>query len=258
MFNISNGSPGFGPGPLRFLFKIDFIKPNYDEQSEIRIPDQKWIPPTIPQAITTVGTTGWFQWSSNGVNPAMSTSETDFQVCSLFYNSEHSHFQGVPFDCRKYSVKESRMRDGIGWRRVMFRYSLHSSRLPISIMGFDSAYNVLAGKGSSSWMPQLIPETYDNNQDENCSEHTGIAGDLALLLAFVAFSYTINPQDPNMVLWVIHNCFKPPVWNRHPCTAPRKHGTGVVVSIRLDPESNITAEDLRNYQKGYYGPFIQP
>ncbi|EFW16128.1 hypothetical protein D8B26_006151 [Coccidioides posadasii str. Silveira] len=238
---------------LRFVFKIDFIVPNYDEQCEIRLPNQAWIPPTIPSAVKTVGSTGWYRWTPAGIERTECRGEK-FRVCSLFYNSECYHFLGVPFDCRQKSVQQSRRRDGIGWRRVMFQYLLNDPYPPISVMRFDVNYNVLAGKGSDSWMPQLIPETYNQNQEDYDYSNTGIAGDLSLLLAFAAFSC---PHDAYTVLEVIRLSFKPPIWNRHNLPASRRHGTGVVVSIHLDSDSNITAQDLRNIEEGKNGPIIQ-
>ncbi|WEW56056.1 hypothetical protein PRK78_001491 [Emydomyces testavorans] len=241
---------------LRFLFKIDFIQRNRDQQPEIRLPDSSWIPPTIPQAVTTLGSTGWRRWTANGIQSVNNSSSEEIQVCSLFYNSECCHFLGVPFDCRKYSVKDSRKKDGIGWRKVMFRHT--PTNPPISVMGFISGENVLAGQSSPSWMPELIPVAYAYNKTEYCPYKTGIAGDLALLLGFAAFSYFPVPPDIGMALTIINYCFKPPMWKPHNYKVDRTHGTGVVVSIRLDPESDITKQELRDYQRGIFGPIIGP
>ncbi|KAI1943614.1 hypothetical protein LOZ66_000198 [Ophidiomyces ophidiicola] len=245
----------YAQNSLSFLFKIDFIKPNEDVQPEIRRRDSTWIPPTLPGAIATVGSTGWVRWTVDGLKRPREVVHNELQTSSLFYNSENHHFLGVPFDCRRSSVQTSRQRDGLGWRRVMFRYTDHDP--PVSVMSFDSEYNVLAGTGSTSWMPQLIPETYSQNQDHIYVTNAGIAGDLSLLLAFAAFSSVIEPLNVRNVLAVIATCFKPPKWKPHILPTIRKHRTGVIVSISLDPDSEITEQELWEYQKGIYGPIIE-
>lgn len=265
---------------LRFLFKIDFIIPDPDKQSEIRTGIQHWTPPTISKAITTIGTTGWCQWSNSCIRPARTEGDRNSKVCSLFFDSECQHYLGVPFDCREIDVKEYWKEWGVGWRRVMFRYVVDDRGIaaPISVMGFDLEHNVIAAVGSTSpWMPQLIPESYANNSDDavNCFETTGIAGDLSLLVALAAFANdSLQPLNIPRLLQFIERCFQPPEWKAHnipfrseyclpfglrntKLIVSGKHATGVVVSIRLDPDAKISADHLKAFQNGVYGPLIR-
>lgn len=241
---------------LRFLFKIDSIKPSYKEIYDFRDPSGYWIPPDEASEFQSLSTTGWWLWTPDGMAQATTSPNTeDFQVSSLFFNSENHHFVGVPFDCREASVRNYMRTYGVGWRRVMFDYREEEGRqYPISVMSFDRQEHVLAAQGSNKWMPQLIPASYSSNQPDRPPGITGLAGDLALILAFAAFS---GPFD--QVLGIISRSFAPPTWRTHFLHPNREHGSGVVVSVRVDPQAPVaTAEILTNFQNGDYGPIIAP
>jgi hypothetical protein len=82
---------------------------------------------------------------------------------------------------------------------------------PLSVMDFDSEHHVLASTGSPTWMPELIPDSYDQNHlDDYMQTPTALAGNLALFIALAAFSC-----DRANVLAVINSSFKPPCWRHH-------------------------------------------
>jgi len=243
---------------LKFQFRVDFIQPNYDAQCEQRAGDLNWRPPTIPEAITTIGSTGWYRWTPDGISNTTSIGGEDFRVCSLFFNSESNQFLGVPFDCRTTSIRDVVGANGerFGWRRVMFQHTdPDPDAAPLSIMDFDTEHHVLASTGSRTWMPELIPESYDQNQpDEYVNAPTALAGNLALFIAFAAFSC-----DRPDVIAVIRHCFKPPHWRPHGLPSGRIHGRGLVVSIKIDPtEPIVTKEVLLRFQQSVFGPIIEP
>ena len=202
---------------LRFLFKIDPIAPYYDCQPENRWEDRNWIPPTVPGAIATTHTQ-WYQWGAGGVTPAENIGSASHDTpSSLFYNSESSQFLGVPFDCRVQSVQESIKINGNGWRRLMFRHKFYPKNAPrpLSILGFDEEHHVLASRVKPSWMPELLPESFRQNQPEignNAVENqsTGLTGKLSLIIALIALSC-----PPDRVLETIKTSFKPPYWYTH-------------------------------------------
>jgi hypothetical protein len=217
-------------------------------------------------------------------NPGLAA---DFRVCSLFYCSENGFFYGVPFDCRRQSVQRDRQVTGRGWRRLMFKYT--EDEPPISAIGFDSEYHVLAARGSPGWMPQLVPASYDHNQAQLhgvIADRTGLAGDLSVILGMAALSGA-PLRDPRQILSVIGSCFRPPQWRRHNLPIGSKclhffirrnvtltpfsaadvgatclqgvHGAGVVVQIRVDPTPPVfTANMLANLQAGAFGSIIAP
>ena len=125
----------------------------------------------------------------------------------------------------------------MGWRRLMFNHIDHDSTA-VSVIGFDLEHNVLASQGSSNWMPELLPQTYNHNQDivHGCSymaPRTGLAGDLSVLLGMAALSVrpSITPNG-NMfapILRTLERSFTPPVWREH------KDRTGSKTVISLHP-----------------------
>ncbi|KAK2811518.1 hypothetical protein FQN50_002141 [Emmonsiellopsis sp. PD_5] len=250
---------------LKFFFKVDFIKPNNDVQEEIRDATQTWSPPTIPEAIISIGTTGWCKWDTERIsscppNNGQTAPGVRFQECSLFYDSETTYFRGVPFNCRAESVEQIVNTNDAryGWRRVMFNHieADNKYRVPISVMKFDAEHNVLAAPGSDKWKPQLVPESYNYNQGNVSTTKTALAGSLALIIAFAALSAPA-PENPAGVIHALTaiNSFKPPEWRRHDFPNRRTHGRGVIVSIRCFPGHEAV---LSSYQNGSRGPLILP
>ncbi|KAK2766116.1 Checkpoint kinase 2 [Arachnomyces sp. PD_36] len=187
---------------LQFLFKIDYITPNHENQPEIRSNDLNWRPPTIRQAIRTEHGGQWLRWTSSA--KALS-------------------FLG----CR-------------------------------STVGLHEESHVLAPGGIPSWMPQLLPTSFrPTYSDPQCSGQalgppTCLAGSLSLIMALAALS-----APPVHMVEAINTSFKPPHWLPHPFVEDRPHGRGVVVSICPDPLApEITAQVLREFEAGSYGPII--
>ncbi|KAL1957036.1 hypothetical protein VTO42DRAFT_6413 [Malbranchea cinnamomea] len=246
---------------LKFVFKIDFIGPVISEFDN-RNGNSDWIPPSVPEAVDTWATTPWMRWTSTRMSKTADIEGPEVSVCSLFYNSETFSFLGVPYDCRQQSVKEERDTLGLGWRRLMFRYT--DDDPPLSVIGFDSEYHVLAARGASNWMPQLVPPTYNQNQERYngvISSRTGLAGELSVILGMAALSCppTRNPDNmAQLILTVIGTSFRPPQWRPHNLKTGRIHASGVVVSVRVDPTPPVMGADiLEKFQAGEFGPILE-
>lgn len=246
---------------LKFAFKIDFLSPDLDHFDK-RNGDSQWIPPSVPEAVNTWAGTPWMRWTSTGMQQASSVGNSDVSVCTLFYNSETFYFLGVPYDCRRKSVKAERDTIGLGWRRLMFRYTDHQP--PLSVVGFDSEYHVLASRGSSNWMPELVPPTYNQNQEKFngvIASRTGLAGELSVILGMAALSCAPTKNSEDMaahVLRVLGMAFRPPHWRHHKMVTGRTHGAGVVVSVRVDPTPPVINGDmLQKFQDGEFGPILE-
>lgn len=201
---------------LQFLFKIDTIAPNYEEQKENRVADNNWTPPTIPRAIRTRNTTPWLRWTASGIsNAGPNIGNIDHDICSLFYNSESSQFLAVPFDCRIESVDDTR-EDGLGWRRLMFRHGtilFDGIPRPLSTIRLHEESHVLASRTTPYWMPQLLPTNFKRNDYPLCNgmeRDTCLAGNLSLMMALAAFS-----APPNRMVETIQASFRPPYWYPH-------------------------------------------
>lgn len=204
---------------LQFLFKIESIAPNYEEQPENRVGDLKqWSPPSIPRAVTTISSTQWFRWKASGITCVGSNAHnTVHDICSVFYNSECSQFIGVPFDCRVHSVEEAEREHGLGWRRLMFRHgTTEFGGIPrsLSTIRLQEESHVLASRTTPYWMPQLLPESFKRNEGDplrnGMERDTCLAGDLSLMMALTAFS-----APPDRMLQTIKTSFKPPYWLNH-------------------------------------------
>ncbi|KAK2795635.1 hypothetical protein FQN51_000392 [Onygenales sp. PD_10] len=240
------GPLGYGSrsSSLGFLFKLDFVKPDYTIQPELRDAARNWSPPTYPGAISLVGTTDWMEWHQGVFCLAGRAVGSDiYQACSLFYDSERDIFLGVPFDCRNQIVND--------WKRVTFGHKVAQGGQPVSLLGFDLRHHALGGFGSPDWMPQLIPASY---KCEQFNSFTSVGGNLALLLGFAAFSgpYPQSQDGVGTALRAIGS-FRPPFWSPHPYKTERVHGTGVIVSVKsLDNNEDV----LSAYQRGDFGPLI--
>ncbi|KAK2787325.1 hypothetical protein FQN53_005484 [Emmonsiellopsis sp. PD_33] len=234
---------------LRFLFKVDFVKPDDTVQHELRDAARNWSPPTYPGAISLVGTTDWLEWQNGIFHLTKRAIGSDiYQACSLFYDSERDIFLGVPFDCRNQIVQD--------WKRVTFDHKVVRTGELISILGFDLKHHVLGGRVSPHLMPQLIPKSYNCKQSDtvNPTSFTSVGGNLALLLGFAAFSgYYPRSQDEVGTTVSAIRAFIPPNWVPHHYKTERIHGTGVIVSVKsLDNNE----DELSAYQRGDYGPLI--
>ncbi|OAX77592.1 hypothetical protein ACJ72_08108 [Emergomyces africanus] len=244
---------------LRFYFNVEFVRPDYEVQREIRDAQQHWHPPTLPNAVSPVATTGWRKWEAGSITVAQAPGRKNFQECSLFYDSERNFFLGVPFNCKRKSVEQEIRTNSArhGWRRLMFNHlEPLANGNPISYIAFDGAHNVLAAPGSQRWMPELIPQTYNYNLQEKVDGCTALVGNLALFIGFAAFSGPF-PQKPLDVQSVLHamRAFNPPNWVTHNLASGKAHSQGVIVSIRsIDGNDG----DLLAWASGERGPLINP
>ncbi|PGH07317.1 hypothetical protein GX51_01861 [Blastomyces parvus] len=244
---------------LKFYFNVEFVQPDYDVQRETRDPRSYWYPPTDPNAVALVATTGWKKWEAGSITEAQTPGGTNFQECSLFYDSERDHFLGVPLNCKKRSVeKEIKATDKAhGWRRLTFKHPEPTdSGNHLSVLAFDAAFNVLAAPGSPEWMPELLPHTYDyNNLDVNVPERTALAGNLALLIGLAAFSgpFPEHSCDVEQSVNAIR-AFRPPRWIPHGMKNRRPHGRGVIVSIKGVGGNGAV---LDKWARGDFGPLIE-
>lgn len=198
---------------LTFLFNIVPVKVKCSAV-ENRQYDGHWYPPTSKEdfVLDDLNSTGWCRWTVNGVQENVhpvntsNADDDDDDVCSVFFDSERDQFLVTHFDCVQKSVRSLIKDMGIGWSRVTFQHLDNQGCGKISKVSFHTDDHWLAARGSPTWMPQLLPKTYDNN---GVNEYTGLIGELSLLLAFAAFS--CEPRRRDMVA-TINRCFRPPRW----------------------------------------------
>ncbi|KAG8211926.1 hypothetical protein GTR04_0675 [Trichophyton interdigitale] len=141
------------------------------------------------------------------------------------------------------------------WRRLRFK---NDERQNLSIATFSATSYTLAGRGSRDWVPELLPDTYN---DSYCSPvpFTHLTGDLALIVGLIAFSCP-RERDKHCLSDIMQRCFKPPRWSPHHSPPQRIDRHGVVVTIRADPEAGDLREgkrELRKFQDGSYGALFK-
>ncbi|EEQ33922.1 hypothetical protein McanMca71_002881 [Microsporum canis] len=238
---------------LRFLFKVDYIEPDYGSLKFDG--DGLWFPKDRG-AFETLYSTGWLQRTPERVAPAVDHGEGDFAVCSLLYRSSTSYFFTVPVDCRdKISMQNHIQRTHHSWRRLRFKTD---ERQNLSIATFAASGYTLAGRGSRDWVPEILPDTYN---DSYCSQipFTHLTGDLALIVGLVAFSCP-RERDGSCLIDMMQRCFRPPRWVPHRSVPERIDRHGVVVTIRADPEAGDMHEsnrELQRFQDGSYGALFK-
>ncbi|EGD92746.1 hypothetical protein TESG_00314 [Trichophyton tonsurans CBS 112818] len=238
---------------LRFLFKVDYIQA--DDESLQFDADGLWSPPH-ECTYSTLYSTEWLQRTPERVVPAKTHGDSDFAVCSLLYRSSTSYFFTVPVDCRNNDSMQNHIEQTEqSWRRLRFK---NDERQNLSIATFSATGYTLAGRGSRDWVPELLPDTYN---DSYCSPvpFTHLTGDLALIVGLIAFSCP-RERDKHCLSDIMQRCFKPPRWSPHHSPPQRIDRHGVVVTIRADPEAGDLREgkrELRKFQDGSYGALFK-
>ena len=205
---------------LQCLVKIEFIIPDWEHWSDNRHNRHDWVPPIRPLDYRQNGATPWLRWFPGRLarvaDGEIADSEPEYDSCSLFYDAERDLFLGVPFDCRKRSVLRE-MQDhqsrAYGWRRLSFEHNTYNGR-NLSVLKFDDEHSVLCAPGSPSWIPELVPRSYNHNISVSgppeCDGPTVVAGKLALIFGFVAFSC-----ETENLFEVIQRSLRPPRWVPH-------------------------------------------
>lgn len=218
---------------LTFLFQIVpvFTK---DEVPENRKFGGYWFPPENKEDFIQdhSNQTGWCQWIAGRPNPnilkahhANPAPSADEEVCSVFFDSECGHFLIAPTDCSQTGATD-RVWD-LGWKRLGFD---HLEQGGLSKLTFVAEHHTLGGIGAKEWMPQLLPETYDNHETP---VRTELIGDLVLLVAMAAF--TCEPRrDEFLTTMRYHFC--PPNWQPSPRGKPSISKSTLHRILRPNPQ----------------------
>lgn len=169
---------------LSFQFKIDSISKRENAPSST-FANGFWKPPVERAHCRQTHSTGWLQWSSNGVTTAMQPSHPPsyHYSTSIFYDGySTSRFLFHPGDCQTVDISEVEKREFENWGWQHLRFSkldpAHAS------LDHDGEFAKLCGAGGT-YIDQLLPSWYQSNQH---SQLCGLSGKLSLLLALTAFS----------------------------------------------------------------------
>lgn len=225
------------PPDLGFLWCIKCIKPDYREgylKRIIRPGDKKmasdsyqlWLPPNKKKGVKITRDGKIYQWRSTGSRECgVKGNLSHYDTASVFYQARQDNILAAPSDCTEHNVSGA-----AGWESIHFKYG-EKNRSAVVFTGGQETLAVPAD--GTTWMPQLIPRTYNAPIRGHCSirqpEHPygGLCGKLALLIALAAFSTTEDNAER-----VVSEHFGNAEWRKH----DGEHGIGsMVCPLTMDP-----------------------
>ena len=196
---------------ISFYVLIDGLEPNYQAQTIQYGPDDYWVPPTIRTGYTK-RFSSLFYWRG-GIMTHIPVHEAakdsmghSYSAATIFTrNPDTPHLLVVPFDARTRDVSQY---PG-GWRPFTFRHiRIGNTQRTYSAVLADGDRQNIAARGSSHWMPQLLPSIYDKQSWS--TRQAGLIGSLPLLIALAAFS-----APASFLQSVLTLCLRLRRWNPH-------------------------------------------
>jgi len=215
----------------------------------------------------------WYEGWIEGPPPANGTLVTQdnnmlacYKTATVFFCNQFNNFMTTPGDASARNIVDADPEES--WHPLTFLHETCEDGYISQVEhGGDQQY--LAAPGGSlvnQLLPQAydyphIPETYDYQQGDGdqgyeCPPNSkGLAGNLAILIALVAFSCR-NSRDLRGALTADH-AWHNRRWDPHNRPSGRRDGRGVVVTIFFDPAnpSGSTPEYLEEYEYGGHAVF---
>ena len=120
--------------------------------------------------------------------------------------------------------KESGTGHGEDWHRLTFEYDAPTYASHLTNAGEN--FRLRTQRPDQDWPRMLLPEHYHAplSSHTECQRYGGLAGELPLFLALIAFSV-----DVSYVGWVFPFCFANGVWGTHYRTHGRKQSASFVL-----------------------------
>ena len=214
---------------ISFYVLIEQLEPNHQAQGAQHGPHGYWSPPTIRIGFIT-RSRSLFHWRGGTMTHIAPHEEDGYPfghiqsaATVVTHNPDTPHLLVVPFDVRR--------RDVIGypggWRPLTFRYVRINPPYTYSAVSANGDRQHVAARGSTHWMPQLLPRVYED-QSHSTRTQGGLIGSIPLLIALAAFSAPASflPQ-------VLTNCVRPQRWQPHQYQYPSgrklQHSVGIPV-----------------------------
>jgi hypothetical protein len=104
----------------------------------------------------------------------------------------------MPFATLNADASVHQPSEGRRWRPLQFHFpGGHLTGVSQVVFNGDQISHRYVARRHASWMPSLVPRTYQNPYDTYDKEHSrGLGGELAILLALMAFSFYRPPVRP--------------------------------------------------------------
>jgi hypothetical protein len=169
---------------LSFYFKIDTILPREDVPPQ-SFADGSYKPPTQNDHFRNLSTTGWRQFTLDGVSQEkmLSPAAQRAYSTSVFYVGQSaSQFLFYPADCRTMNILdvENNYGERRGWQHLCFTEK-DASHMVLDLYGEQIGLCGPAG----TYSPCLLPLYYQSTEN---NRPVGLSGHMGLLLALTAFS----------------------------------------------------------------------
>ncbi|RAL61606.1 hypothetical protein DID88_009644 [Monilinia fructigena] len=167
-----------------------------------------------------------------------------YRSTTLFWCNEFTQWQMIEEDATTIDIATSDFPNN-RWYPLAFQYDGTLSRLSASL---EEQY--LAGR-DGAWIGQLGLQTYRHRRNRPT---TGLAGNLATIVALVAFSCN---DDRALYNALINDIAWQGQWMTHAAEHGRIHERGVVGNIYLDPENpHGSTNDTLYHLEWDNGPII--
>ena len=168
---------------LSFQFKIDTIIAR-DSAPPTSFTNGSYKPPIQRHHYRQVHSTGWLQWTINGVSTELTPSTTGYAYStSIFYDGVSTNrFLFHPNDCQVINISnvEHQYAERYGWQQLSF-----TEKSPThTVLNHDGEFADLRGH-PGSYSPYLLPSCY-RSMEPNTTVR--LSGKMSLLLALTAFS----------------------------------------------------------------------
>ncbi|TGO70782.1 hypothetical protein BELL_0666g00030 [Botrytis elliptica] len=246
-----------------FLFNVNELYVNEDPENGGRPPrvneNGRWVPPVYRDGFLPQTPGRMFRWNNGHIEYAGANyqwfggqgltypnNETlqHYSSTTLFWCNEFTQFQMMEADATTIDIATSDFPYN-RWYPLTFRYERTLSRVSASV---EEQY--LAGR-DGAWIAQLGLQAYRNRRNRPTE---GLAGNLATIVALVAFSCT---DDDTLYNVLINNL----AWRGQLRVYDAEHGRrperGVVSNIYLDPENpNGSTYDALRHLEWMDGPII--
>ena len=193
---------------ISFYVRIDTLNLNYQAQPIRYGAHNYWAPPNVRTGYTRSNSM-LFCWTGGimtRVAHNLPGGQTYSSATIFTQNPDTPHLLAVPFDAER---THAYLNPG-GWRPLVFHHiKSDNTQRTYSAVSTVGDRQHIAARGSSHWMPQLLPSVYDY-QTGSPRIQAGLIGSVPLLIALAAFS-----APPAALETVLTSCLRPGLWRPH-------------------------------------------
>jgi WD40 repeat protein len=191
-------------------------RPEYRERPRATTRPSCLNPPDLKEAFLPSEPSPCYVWSPGRLSPVSHSDKKymiDYKVTSIFWRPDHQTYLTVPYDCTRYSVRDTARKDVLDdWAPLRFNHETYNGQC-VSVVGHCFPNQLLAASGPQSWTGELIPYIHQRHEPPAIVDAQGpslLAGDISIIMALAALS-----NGPELVKETIERSFRPPDWLRH-------------------------------------------